>query len=82
VTQDFMIVVWIVGIAFVCILFVCWLILPFAVMGMKTLQGQMLAEQRKTNALLEQAERRLSAQNPPTGTPLVNKPNVEKGVWG
>jgi hypothetical protein len=34
---------------------VLWVLLPFAVFGVKDLMRQLLAEQRKTNALLEQA---------------------------
>lgn len=34
------------------ILVVCWIILPFAIIGTKPLLRQLLAEQRKTNDLL------------------------------
>jgi hypothetical protein len=36
------------------ILAVCWIVLPFAVIGTKPLLRQILAEQRRMNSLLEQ----------------------------
>ena len=36
------------------ILAICWIVLPFAVIGTKPLLRQMLAEQRRMNSLLEQ----------------------------
>ena len=38
----------------VVILVVCWIVLPIAVIGTKPLLRQILAEQKRTNALLEQ----------------------------
>ena len=43
------------------ILAVCWIVLPFAVIGTKPLLRQILAEQRRLNSLLEQ---RLSSLPP------------------
>ncbi len=34
------------------VLVICWIILPFAIIGTKPLLRQILAEQRKTNELL------------------------------
>lgn len=40
------------------VLFVLWVCMPFAIFGMKPLMRQLLAEQKKTNALLQaQADR-------------------------
>lgn len=36
------------------VLIVCWIILPFAVIGTKPLLKSLLREQRRTNSLLEQ----------------------------
>lgn len=43
-------VILLLGIALV----VCWIILPFAILGTKPLLRQLLAEQRRTNELLVQ----------------------------
>jgi hypothetical protein len=38
------------------VLAVCWLILPFAVLGVKPLLRQLIAEQQRTNELLSRGE--------------------------
>jgi hypothetical protein len=38
------------------VLAVCWLILPFAVLGVKPLLRQLIAEQQRTNELLARGE--------------------------
>lgn len=40
-------------VAFAIVLLVVWIVLPFGVLGTKPLLRQLLAEQRRTNALLE-----------------------------
>jgi threonine/homoserine/homoserine lactone efflux protein len=42
-----------VGIILAIILVVCWIILPFAILGTKPLLRDLLREQKRTNALLE-----------------------------
>ena len=44
------------------VLAVCWIILPFALIGTKPLLRQLIAETKRTNDLLE---RRLSPPRPP-----------------
>ena len=39
---------------FLLVLAICWIILPFALIGTKPLLRQLLAEMRRNNALLEQ----------------------------
>jgi hypothetical protein len=51
----------IVGI-FLLVLAVCWIILPFALIGTKPLLRQLIAEVRRNNELLDQ---RLPAIRPP-----------------
>lgn len=38
----------------VLLLVICWIVLPFAVIGTKPLLRQLIAETQRTNALLEQ----------------------------
>jgi ABC-type sulfate transport system permease component len=45
----FYLAMWIIGI----IVAICWIVLPFAVIGTKPLLRQLIAEQQRTNALLE-----------------------------
>ena len=45
----FYLAMWILGI----IVAICWIVLPFAIIGTKPLLRQLLAEQQRTNALLE-----------------------------
>jgi hypothetical protein len=48
---------WLVGLAigiFFLILAIAWIILPFALIGTKPLLRELIAETRRTNALLEQ----------------------------
>jgi len=40
------------------ILIVCWVVLPFAVIGTKPLLRQILAETKRTNDILEQRQQR------------------------
>lgn len=44
--------IWIVIIIFLVVLAVLWFLLPFAVFGVKQLLTELIAEQKKTNALL------------------------------
>jgi hypothetical protein len=39
---------------FMVIVGICWIILPFAILGTKPLLRALLVEQQRTNALLEQ----------------------------
>jgi len=48
------------------VLAVCWIILPFALIGTKPLLRQLIAETKRTNDLLE---RRLSPLRPPPSAP-------------
>jgi hypothetical protein len=43
------------------VLAVCWIVLPFAVIGTKPLLRQLIQEQRRTNELLMQAASRAAA---------------------
>lgn len=46
-------VVWVLGFVVLALaLLIAWIILPFALIGTKPLLRELLAEQRKTNALL------------------------------
>jgi len=47
---------------FVIIVAICWIILPFAILGTKPLLRQLIAEVRRNNELLNQ---RLPALRPP-----------------
>lgn len=39
------------------VLLVCWIVLPFALIGTKAILREIVREQRRTNALLEAAAR-------------------------
>jgi threonine/homoserine/homoserine lactone efflux protein len=39
------------------VLLVCWIVLPFALIGTKAILRELVREQRRTNALLEAAAR-------------------------
>jgi len=41
---------------FLLVLGICWIILPFAILGTKPLLRQILAEQKRTNDLLNRLE--------------------------
>lgn len=41
------------AVIFGIVLLICWIVLPFALIGTKPLLRQLLSEQRKTNELLE-----------------------------
>ena len=45
-------ILYLVGIIFLFILAVCWLVLPFALIGTKPLLRELLAETKRTNAIL------------------------------
>jgi hypothetical protein len=45
---------YIAGMIFLVIAGICWIILPFAILGTKPLLRTLIAEQQRTNALLEQ----------------------------
>lgn len=40
------------------VLLVCWIVLPFAVLGVKPLLRELIAEQAKTNRLLDELRRK------------------------
>ena len=44
---------YLVGMFLLAIIAICWVVLPFAIIGTKPLLRELLAEQRRTNALLE-----------------------------
>ncbi len=57
-------ITYMIGLAFVVILAICWIILPFALIGTKALLRELIRETRRTNELLDQ---RLPAPRaPPT----------------
>jgi len=41
------------GMILLVIVAICWIVLPFAIIGTKPLLSQLIAEQARTNALLE-----------------------------
>ena len=41
------------GMILLVIVAICWIVLPFAIIGTKPLLRQLIAEQARTNALLE-----------------------------
>jgi hypothetical protein len=41
------------GMILAVIIVICWIVLPFAIIGTKPLLRQLIAEQQRTNALLE-----------------------------
>lgn len=45
--------IFLIGALFALVLAVCWIILPFALIGTKPLLRELIAEQKKTNKLLE-----------------------------
>jgi hypothetical protein len=45
---------YIAAMIFMVIVGICWIILPFAILGTKPLLRALLVEQQRTNALLEQ----------------------------
>jgi len=61
---DAAVISWLVvaAVFFLIVLAICWIILPFAVIGTKPLLRQLIAETRRTNELLEQ---RLPTLRPP-----------------
>jgi cytochrome b subunit of formate dehydrogenase len=46
-------VIWLIAVAFGFILAVLWILLPFALFGTKALLRELIAEQQRTNSLLE-----------------------------
>ena len=56
-------IVWLALVIFGFILAIAWIILPFALIGTKPLLRQLIAEVRRSNALLEQ-QRRVPATPP------------------
>ena len=50
-------IVWLALVIFGFILAIAWIILPFALIGTKPLLRQLIAEVRRTNALLEEQRR-------------------------
>lgn len=57
----------------VLVLVVCWIVLPFAIIGTKPLLRELLAEQKRTNSLLNRIEAELALQRhngpPASGSP-------------
>lgn len=51
---------------FILVLAVCWIVLPFAIIGTKPLLRELLAEQKRTNQLLSD---RMPATRPSTAQP-------------
>ena len=47
-------IAYVIGLAFVVILAICWIILPFALIGTKQLLRELIRETRRTNELLDQ----------------------------
>jgi hypothetical protein len=47
-------ILYFIGVCFLIVLSVCWIVLPFALIGTKGLLRELIAETRRTNALLEQ----------------------------
>ena len=45
-------VLYLIGVVFLIVLAICWLILPFALIGTKPLLRQLIQEQKRTNELL------------------------------
>jgi len=45
---------WLAIVVFCIILAIAWIILPFALIGTKPLLGELIAETKRTNALLQQ----------------------------
>ena len=54
---------WLIAVVFGLLLVVCWIVLPFAVLGIKPLMREQIAASKRTNALLEQ----LVASRSPAG---------------
>lgn len=50
-------VLYIALVIFGLVLLVCWIVLPFALIGTKAILRELVREQRRTNALLEAAAR-------------------------
>ena len=53
------------GLVFAVVLAVCWLVLPFALIGTKPLLRQLLRQQEQTNTLLRQIAARNGGGRPP-----------------
>ncbi len=60
---------------FLIILAILWICMPFAIFGTKPLLRQLLAEQKKTNKLLEEAAKRAKS---PTDVVLVSTRKVDE----
>lgn len=56
---------YIAGMIFLVIAGICWIILPFAILGTKPLLRTLIAEQQRTNALLEQQRAQVVVTRPP-----------------
>ena len=55
---------YLVGILFLIVLTICWLILPFAILGSKPLLRILLVEARRTNELLERLAKPRACREP------------------
>ena len=60
-------ILYLIGIAFLLILAICWIILPFALIGTKPLLRELIRETRRTNELLDQ---RLPALRTPSSSAI------------
>jgi hypothetical protein len=58
-------VLYLIGFVFVVVLAICWIILPFALIGTKPLLRQLIAEVRRNNELLD--GRLPALRQPPRG---------------
>ncbi|MFO1398270.1 MAG: hypothetical protein U1F48_14520 [Burkholderiales bacterium] len=56
---------YIAGMIFLVIVGLCWIVLPFAILGTKPLLRTLIAEQQRTNALLEQQRAQVVVTRPP-----------------
>ena len=54
---------YLIAVLFAIVLAVCWIVLPFALIGTKPILRQILAETQKTNALLAQRLPDLASRN-------------------
>jgi hypothetical protein len=45
-------ILYLIGVIFVIVLAICWIILPFALIGLKPLLRELIKEQKRTNELL------------------------------
>jgi hypothetical protein len=61
------VVVWALIVLFAAVLYILWILMPFAVFGTKDLLRQLIREQKKTNELLQAQASRARPRNEFTG---------------